>query len=178
MGIEKDFSKVKLFAGFIYHNSGTYRKVIGELENEFSVIDLASAEISFDKTTYYHEEMGSPLFKRFVSFSNLISPEKLPDIKIYCNQIERERAVAGRRAINLDPGYLSIANVVIATTKNHYHRIPLSRGIYAHMEYIFKKNKVETLPWTYPDFREEVYIDFFRQLKLLYRVNLQQNTPG
>lgn len=172
MGIEKEFKRVKLLIGIIFKNPEKYNIVKQRLENFFSPVDLESDKIPFDSTTYYNEEMGFPLFRRFLSFKNLISPEDLPDIKIFTNNIELETANLNKRSINLDPGYLSEANVIIATTKNYYHRIPLQKGIYAHMEYVLKKNRVVPLDWTYPDFRKLEYIDFFSELKLLYKKNL------
>ena len=71
---------------------------------------------------------------------------------------------------------MSDANVIIATGKNHYHRVPLKRGIYAHLEYILKNKQISFLPWTYPDFQTESYLAFFRQLFVLFKQN-SRNTP-
>jgi hypothetical protein len=84
-------------------------------------------------------------------------------------------ARAGKRIINLDPGYMSDANVIIATSKNHYHRVPLKRGIYAHLEYVLKNKQISFLPWTYPDFQTESYLDFFRQLFVLFKQNSRKS---
>jgi hypothetical protein len=173
MGIEKEFQKVKLFSGFIYKDETVYRDVKEHLSAVFSPVDLESDAFNFDFTTYYNEEMGSPLFRRFVSFSELIRPEQLPDIKLLTNTIEIETACEGNRTVNLDPGYLSEANVIIATTKNYYHRVPLAKGIYAHMEYVIKGKKVCPLEWTYPDFKSEDYLVFFQQLGIVYKKNLK-----
>ncbi|UCH96452.1 MAG: DUF4416 family protein, partial [Candidatus Aminicenantes bacterium] len=86
---------------------------------------------------------------------------------------EIETSINGNRVVNLDPGYLSEANVIIATTKNHYHRVPLSKGIYAHMEYVIKKKKLVPLEWTYPDFKSSQYMDFFEKLIHIYKGNLK-----
>lgn len=172
MGTENQFKKVKLFAGFIYSNA--YKKLYDEikitLEKRFSTIDLESAEFPFNFTDYYNDEMGSPLLKRFVSFEKLISPEELPGIKLLTNRMEMETAAAGNRVINIDPGCLSDANVILATTKNHYHRVPLQKGIYAHMEYVIKKkNTLTPLEWTYPDFRTPGYMDFFKRMIPIFK---------
>ncbi|HLP46940.1 MAG TPA: DUF4416 family protein [Candidatus Kapabacteria bacterium] len=169
MGIEKEFNKVKLFSGIIYGNTRVYEEIKKILADLFSPVDLEVGPFDFVFTTYYNREMGSPLFRRFISFEKLISPEELPDIKIRTDQIEMETAVNGNRLINLDPGYLSEANVIIATTKNHYHRVPLSKGIYAHIEYVIKKKKIIPLEWTYPDFKTPQYIAFFERLNLLFK---------
>lgn len=174
MGVEKEFKKVKLFSGVIYSSSQVYEETRKKLEEIFSAVDLESGEFNFDFTTYYSQEMGSPLYRRFISFEELISPEQLPDIKIHTNKIEIETSINRNRVVNLDPGYLSEANVIIATTKNYYHRVPLSKGIYAHMEYVIKKKKLVPLEWTYPDFKTPRYMDFFECLVPIFKRNLKE----
>jgi hypothetical protein len=174
MGIESEFQKVKLFSGFIYREESIYKETKERLESAFSPVDLETEAIEFTFTTYYNEEMGTPLYRRFVSFSELIQPEQLPDIKLLTNDIEIETALDGKRTVNLDPGYLSDANVIIATTKNFYQRVPLQKGIYAHMEYVLKGKNFHTLEWTYPDFKSEKYLTFFKQLKDIYKASMKQ----
>lgn len=174
MGIEKEFHKVKLFSGVIYRDKKNYQDVKDKLTKTFSPVDLESEVFTFDFTTYYNEEMGSPLFRQFVSFSELIQPQQLPDIKLLTNKIEIETARDGNRTVNLDPGYLSEANVIIATTKNYYHRVPLAKGIYAHMEYVIRGKKICPLEWTYPDFKSAGYMEFFEQLRILYKNQLKE----
>lgn len=173
MGIEKEFHQVKLFSGFIYRDKDIYQSVKVKLARIFSPVELESEAFDFDFTTYYNEEMGTPLLRRFASFKTLIAPEQLPDIKLLTNQIEIETAAAGNRTINLDPGYLSEANVIIATTKNYYHRVPLQKGIYAHMEYVIKGKQICPLEWTYPDFKSSCYLDFFQELQQLYKQEMK-----
>jgi len=173
MGIQQEFKKVKLFCGLIYGSHDVYMDIAGKLRAVFSDVDVESQPFDFDFTAYYNEEMGSPLYRRFISFDRLIDPDRLPDVKAITNRIETVNAVDGKRVVNLDPGYLSDANVIIATTKNHYHRVPLANGIYAHMEYVLKKKKLEPLEWTYPDFRSPQYMAFFEQLIPIYRQNLK-----
>jgi hypothetical protein len=174
MGIEREFQKVKLFSGFIYRDDVTYREIKERLVSLYSPIDLESDVFDFfNFTTYYNNEMGAPLFRRFVSFKTLIQPERLPDIKLSANRIEIETAVNGNRTINLDPGFVSDANVIIATTKNYYHRVPLTKGIYAHMEYVIIGKDIRTMEWTYPDYKSPGYMDFFQRLVFLYKQDLK-----
>ncbi|MCP4217684.1 MAG: DUF4416 family protein [bacterium] len=174
MGMEQEFKPVKLFCGVIYNDPEGYASARRELQALYSPMDLESEEFTFDFTTYYNTEMGTPLYKRFMAFEALVSPLQLPDIKLLTNRMEIETASDGKRNINIDPGYLSDANVILATTKNHFHRIPLNKGIYAHMEYVIKKkNTLTTLEWTYPDFKSAQYMKFFRELILLYKSGLK-----
>ena len=171
MGQINEYKKVKLFCGLIFSQIVVAENVKVILAEHFSAIDSQSALIPFALTDYYQVEMGTPLFRQFVSFRELVSPERLPEIKIYTNRVEKQLARAGKRTINLDPGYMSDANVIIGTCKNHYHRVPLKRGIYAHLEYVLKNKQISFLPWTYPDFQSESYLLFFRQLFILFKQN-------
>lgn len=171
MGQINEFKKVKLFCGLIFSQTAASEKAKVLLEEHFSSIDSQSALIPFGITDYYQAEMGAPLFRQFVSFKELLAPEKLPEIKTITNRLEKQFAGSGKRIVNLDPGYLSDANVIIATSKNHYHRVPLNNGIYAHLEYVLKNKQLTFLPWTYPDFQTESYLAFFRQLFILFKQN-------
>ena len=119
----------------------------------------------FTATDYYFREMGSPLQRRFLLFSDLYCPSCLPAAKHFSNDLEIETALNGRRRVNIDPGFISPANVVIATCKNFAHRVPLQDGIYAHLEYVYRKGAFSTLDWTYPDFHQAEYRDFFKQAR-------------
>jgi hypothetical protein len=166
-----DFKKVKYFCGLLFASDQDATRAIDELSGIISAVDSRSAVIPFTITDYYQAEMGEPLFRQFVSFKGLRTPEKLPEIKQRAMELEAQLAVGGKRRVNLDPGYLSNANVIIATAKNHYHRVPLRDGIYAHIEYVLKDGKINFLPWTYPDFQTEPYLAFFRHLQDMFKMN-------
>jgi len=169
MGKISEFKKVKLFCGLIFNQDAAAAQAKVLLGEHFSAIDSQSPIIPFALTDYYQAEMGAPLHRQFISFEKLLAPEQLPEIKIFTNGLEKQLAGTGKRTINLDPGYISDANVIIATSKNHYHRVPLQRGIYAHLEYILKNKQLSFLPWTYPDFQTGEYLAFFRELYILFR---------
>lgn len=135
----------------------------------FGPSDSESTAIPFSSTDYYFPEMGQPLYRRFLSFQELISPERLPTIKRATNRLEKDLSEAGKRTVNIDPGYLSDVNVIIATSKNYYHRVPLQQGIYAHLEYVIRHRQPTPLEWTYPDFTSDAYIAFFKRLLELFR---------
>ena len=171
MGKIVPFKKAKLFCGLIFSRPEAAEEAMAVLADHFSPIDSRSAIIPFTATDYYREEMGEPLFRQFVSFQELLAPEKLPQAKIFTNRLEKRMAASAKRTVNIDPGIMSDANVIIATCKNHYHRVPLRRGIYAHLEYVLKNKQLSFLPWTYPDFQSEAYLAFFRELFVLFRQN-------
>ena len=177
MGKNKPFAKVKFFCGLLASQTEALEKAMVLLGGRFAPVDSQSVLIPFSLTDYYQAEMGTPLFRQFISFQGLLAPDTLPGMKIFTNTLENKMAVAGKRTVNIDPGYLSDANVVIATCKNHYHRVPLARGIYAHLEYVLKNKQIHFLPWTYPDFQSEDYLVFFRRLFVLFKQESRNHAP-
>jgi len=177
MGKIKNPKKVKLFIGAIFSQES---KLILEdlkekLVKKFGPIDLESKIIPFDCTTYYEKETGPHLQKIFFSFKRLIDPERLAEIKIWTNQLETKLAQRYKtfpRPVNLDPGYLTLANLVLATTKGQAHRIYLRKGIYAEVTLLYQKGKFVPLPWTYPDFRQDSYHQFFLEVRKIYKKQL------
>lgn len=139
------------------------------LRQKFGPCDLCGELFSFDAfSLYYAEEMGTGLQKRFLSFANMIRLDELADIKNFTNAIEQECASDSQRRINIDPGYLTHAQMVLATTKDYSHRIYLGKGIHAELTYIISKQGFRTLEWTYPDYREEWAKEFFLEVRRKY----------
>jgi hypothetical protein len=138
------------------------------LSKKFGEIDLVSDLFPFDYTDYYTQEMGGNLQKKFISFSEMVTIETLPDIKNFTNAVEQQYANDGKRRINIDPGYVTHAQMVLATTKPYTHRIYLGKGIYAELTYICRRKVFHSLELTYPDYREQFSIDFFQQVREKY----------
>jgi len=143
----------KFFCGLLFPATYNVDGIYKLLEANFKdVIDIKSDIIDFDFTTYYNPEMGDNLKRQWVSFKTLLNPDRLADIKIMTNDIESSLTKENKRIINIDPGYLTLANVILASTKDFSHRIYLSKGIYAEVTTIYKKDGFIKLPWTYPDY--------------------------
>ena len=161
---------VKLIIGIICNDSELIDKVLLQLEGLYGKIDSKSDLMDFDKTIYYNEEMGQGLKKIFVSFEKLIKPEDIIDIKLKTNEIEDSLTYhnTSNRRINLDPGYISAANLILATTKDFSHRIYLGRGIFAEVTLIYSKGRYNILDWTFPDFRQEKYHRYFIKVREIY----------
>jgi hypothetical protein len=177
MAQPKPFAPVKLVCGVIYREEALYEEVRRRLIAEWGPVDRESPAFVFDLTNYYEPEMGPNLKRRFLSFSGLVTPEILPQAKLRTIELEeavrRETGAAGR-PVNIDPGYLTASALVMATAKDFSHRIPLGRGIYAHLEFLFKKTGVKTLDWTYLDFRRGPCQEFFRTVRELYMRQLRE----
>ncbi|HEX2694785.1 MAG TPA: DUF4416 family protein [Acidobacteriota bacterium] len=171
MADPKPFTLVKLVCGIISSAPAAAAEAERRLAALYGAVDLRSPAFSFDLTDYYEAEMGPRLERRFLSFAELIRPEALAGIKLRTNALEEEiRHDSGSalRVVNLDPGYVTAAALIMATAKDFAHRIPLREGIYAHLEFLFSRTGVKILDWTYPDLRGEGYREFFRDVRTRY----------
>ena len=176
MGAIRQLNPVKLFVGVLVSHS----KLIPEVEQRLSIvygpIDHRSPVIPFDFTDYYESEMGDIIDRVFFSFERLIEADQIPEIKRQTNQFEEEMAPlfqSVKRPVNLDPGYIELAKVVLASTKNFYHRIYLGRGIFGETTMHFKNNTYQFFPWTYPDYQSKDYQEFFLKIRHIYRTQLR-----
>ena len=144
------------------------------LTNQLETVDWVSPELFFDRTRYYAGEMGWPLYRRFISFEDLTSPERLVQLKHKTNGLEQQTVTNEKRKINIDPGYISPERLILATGKNFTHRVYLSQGIYADLTLIFQKGCFTPLPWTYPDYADPAIIQLFNQVRENYMKALKQ----
>jgi hypothetical protein len=142
-------------------------------EREFGPVAAISEAFDFNETDYYAAEMGAGLKKQFWVFATPIDPSRLAAIKLTTNFWEAEYAGlkthAEPRPINLDPGYLTLAKLVLASTKDHAQRIYLSHGIYAEVTLQYRSGGWQPLPWTYPDYRRDDFQAFFTASRELLR---------
>lgn len=173
----KAFHPVKLVCGIMFSQVGHLQKAEARLIESYGPPDSRSPHFDFDLTDYYEPQMGKNLKRTFLSFLGLIPPERLSEIKVRTNELEedirREFKTTGR-IINLDPGYLTQAALIMATAKDFSHRIPLSHGIFAHLEFLFTKTGIRRLDWTYPDFLKEGYQEYFLSVRKIYLAQLRQ----
>ncbi len=174
MGSVKSPLPVILFSGII--TQPDYKdQAIQVLEKEFGKIIEETPYIKFDHTDYYEKEMGKNLLRKWVTFSYLMDPGNIYKIKHRTNEIELEHAIDNKRVFNLDPGYVSLQNMVLVTTKSYSHRIYLQQGIYGEVTLIYRKKEgFIPLEWTYPDYREKIAIDFFNKTRLLLKELLKK----
>lgn len=175
MGLAKQQPPVKLIIGCIFNNTQIFNKTRVKLQNRFGIIDFESQEIDFNYTDYYENEFGKLLKRKFISFKKLIPPENLYKIKTYTNILEQKLTRLNKRQINLDPGYLDLAKLVLATTKDFSHRIYLNKGIYAEITLTYHNQTFVPLDWTYPDYRTPEYIEILNSLREIYANQIQNS---
>lgn len=181
MAEPKPFRPVKLICGILASSDAAFEAAEARLADLGGEFDARSERFPFEATDYYQPEMGPGLRRSFVSFVQLIDPTALSGIKLRTNGLEEDvrKAFGGSgRLVNLDPGYLTPAALIMATAKDFSHRIPLGAGIYAHLELLFWKGGVRRLEWTYPDFRPSAYEPFFLEARRVYLRQLRERRPS
>ena len=151
---ERQYQKNLLFMG-ILSTRGFPDSIREKLVDSFGPISYISPSMPFTFTDYYNPEMGEGIERFFISFSRLISPDALADAKTITNAIELDEAIDGKRKINLDPGLISEASVILATTKNRAHRIAIGHNLYAEVTLIYQNHGFVSFPWTYADYRSD-----------------------
>lgn len=165
MGKVKSPEPALLFIGALYSDAGIFDHSKEILEKNFGDILLTSPSIKWDYSSYYKDELGWPLFRQFIFFKNLIDPKILVDIKLKTNEIEDALSSRGKRCINLDPGYLTLSKIILASTKNYAHRIYLGKGIYGEVTLIYKDGTYNPHLYTYRDYQDKMYIDIFMNVR-------------
>ena len=162
------YQPVKLITGFIFKEEAALKKAKKILEKRFGGADFESRDLAFIYTDHYEKEFGKNLKRRFISFQKLISIQSLPKIKIITNLIEKKLSSNGLRLINIDPGYLNLAKLVLATTKHYNHRIYLNRGIFAEITLFYQGQTFKPWEWTYPDYQSPQYLEIFNRIREIY----------
>lgn len=176
MGEAVEPQPAKLIVGVITAKGAPVGEVRTHLEASYGKIDLETAWLPFVATRYYEREMGPDLQKILWSFESLIAPDELAPIKRGTNALERALAPHDgqrwRRCVNLDPGYVDLAKLVLATTKDRQHRLYIGQGIYAEVTLRFTGGHFVPWEWTYPDYRTPEYLTFFEAVRRRYRQQL------
>ena len=132
----------KLLVGVLTSIPEILPSVERELSALYGTIDSKSERFPFIWTRYYDETMGQPIYRYFLGFENLIDPSSIADIKVATNELESafvSEWTQVTRPVNLDPGYIEESKLVLASTKNFYHRILVARSIYAEVTLHFEK---------------------------------------
>ncbi len=169
VSVPRDPQPVKLIASVIYGDEGIDRIAIDRLAGRFGEPDSVSPEMRFDFTDYYAPEFGAGLMRRVVSFRELVSPGALPDIKLFTNAVETTLAREdGRRRVNIDPGYIALCHLVLASCKPFAHRPYLGNGVYADLTLLYRGKTFEPLPWTFPDYRSAQMIGLLNRIREQY----------
>ena len=156
-------SKGLLFFSFLYRSDLFTEEVFTQkVESLFGTFMTHSPEFN-PLAQYYAKEMGDiSLLNRIFYVSTRSYPrEFLLTSKLMALEWERQWAIESKRMVNVDTGLISAESFILATTKNYSHRVFLGQNIFADLTYHCFEGTYQTLPWTYPDFKDQAKIDFF-----------------
>ena len=175
---------VKLIVGALSRYSRAFEMARLRMVGRFGPVDIESDLIPFTFTEYYAGQMGINLLRKFFAFERLVDPGILPDVKVWTNRMEAEIgamvSIDVPRPLNLDPGYLTLAKVVLASTKDFAHRVYLREGIYGEVTLQFEKGgTLASFPWTFPDFKSSPdYHAFLFQVRQKHAQQLKRARPA
>ncbi len=179
MGEISTHQPVLLICALVSRYPNALRWGIDQLIKSYGPVALESPVYDFTETTYYNATMGEDLRKQFVAFETLVQPDAIVDAKRATNQMEQDyiaqHSDPEERPLNLDPGYISTAKLVLATTKDRDHRLYMAKGIYAEVTLYFRQKQWCGSRWTYPDYQREDFQEYFSKcrnwLKERYRAS-------
>ena len=169
---------VLLFAAITSRYETAIEWSIERATADWGRVALQSSVFDFTETSFYNDSMGQDLKKQLFAFEPLIAPDALPQQKVRSNQWEDEfnngSEYPEKRPLNIDPGYVTEAKLVLATTKDRDHRIYLSDGILAEITLHFQSGKWQKSRWTYPDYQREDFQDFLTKCREYLRQRLRE----
>jgi hypothetical protein len=81
--------------GLLSSDAVLFTQAAAKLRESYGPVDVESAVFAWNTTSYYREEMGENLLRKFVVFEPLVSPEDLIRIKLETNALQpRTRPIA------------------------------------------------------------------------------------
>lgn len=173
MGTPAEPRPVRFFVSIIYQENGHMSEIENNLVTLFGEILSRTSPSPFLHTKYYEREMGPGLMRYFLLFRPLRTREELPSIKLKTNEYETAASIEGKRIVNIDPGYITLEQVILATTKGYTHRVYLGKGIYADLTLIYTGGSFGSLPWTYPDYGSPETISMLNNWRDEYKADLR-----
>lgn len=138
--------------GLMFQPDFDLDRLLKRLSGRYGPIHFAGDSYRFsDYTDYYEPELGPNLQRRWYVFENLFEREKLKARKLFTNGLEKKFSEADQRRVNVDPGYLTGAKLVLASRKNESHRIYLGQQVFAEVTLKYAHGSWRPFDWTYPD---------------------------
>lgn len=176
------FPKALVLVGLLYgEDKGTTNgltQVLYGLEPILGPPILKGPVFPFDYTDYYEPEMGTSLVRVYMAFECLMSPAHLVDLKHETAALEVSSAVSGQRTVNIDPGYIDINKVVLASWKEGLYKVYLGSGVWADPVAHYYEKEFHCEDWTFPDIRSKEHFSFFKEARGLYKKLMKQLRDG
>ncbi|KAF0181049.1 MAG: hypothetical protein FD164_1600 [Nitrospirae bacterium] len=166
------------FISTLFADSTVFVAVCDELEKKFGSILMESPTWPWDYAEHYSDEMGSKLCRRYLFFAASVGQDEIAAAKLTTNEIEQRFTEDGKRQINLDPGYLTLAKVVLASTKDYSHRLYLGSGIFAELTLTYQQGRFSGAMNTYRDYLDERSLRVFSLARRLFSLLFDKEKAG
>lgn len=181
MGEVKKTQAVKFIVGILAIDEDALAKANELIGRQLGPVESQSEAWPFSSTKYYAKEMSETLVRQFVSLAQPTDPVELVKLKLASNSLElthaQEHGRGQRRAINLDPGYITPAKLILASTKDFSHRVYLERGIFGEVTLQYVHGSWRSFDWSFPDYTEQRYHGFFSQVRSGLLEQLRKQEP-
>jgi hypothetical protein len=139
----------------LFNTDENYNLAINKLIQTFGQIKTKSHIYNFTFSNYYEKEMGKNLKKQILIFKKQINKLDLIKIKQQTTEIEKQLATNNNRNVNLDPGYLSEKEFVLASNKPKSWKQKLDETTHAHTILTFNNNQIKQFHHTFPEFKDK-----------------------
>lgn len=166
MGRTKQAQPTILTFALLYNDEEYKTKALELIRNHFGELAETSVTSAFDYSRYYEKEIGPNLTRQYFAVAGTFYQGDIAEVKITANKIEDELADAqGNRRVNIDPSYVTIAKLIVPTTKDATYRVYIRDGIYAQPMLYFLDNTFVPWEWTYNDYTQPEAIEFFNRVR-------------
>lgn len=173
LGTPKPHGPALLLVAIFSRHEQALDWVLARIARDWGAAGIVSERFEFSETQYYAREMGEQLKKQFLVGQDLFDPQWLPARKLQSNSWELEYANLGiapePRPLNIDPGYVTLTKLVLASTKDRAHRLYMADGIYAEESLFYLDGRWQGRPWTYPDYLRADFHAFFDKARELLK---------
>jgi len=178
MGVLLRQKPVKLVASVIFRDEKYWEYAWKKLKRLYGLLEPFEKNMPFDYTDYYCKEFGKPLKRKLICFKKLVRKDGISKIKIATNGIEDSCRKDGKRTVNIDPGYVTEAKLVLLTTKDYVHRIYIGGKIFAECTLFFQDGTFNAWPWTYPDYGSKELVEYFNGVREMYMKDIKGLSPA
>lgn len=155
--------------GILGPDSENFDNIISLFVEHFGETVHQGPIVDFDQTDYYEREFGKALKRYYIAFEDLIDATELAWIKRWTWDLELKLANDGLRSINIDPGYLDLTRIVLASFKEGPQKLYLGDEVWADLVLWYSHANYQRLPWTFPDLKDTRHDKFFIKMRTRYK---------
>lgn len=162
---------------FIIQNQDTWSEsILSSLIENFGPTSYKGTLFPFTSGSYYYSEMGQPLYRGVISFSQLWQTQYMVEAKLKATEIEKKLSTENKRKFNIDVGYFDQDKLVLASFKRSGPKLYLKQGVYADMLLLYQKGSFVPFEWAFADFKADTYYKDLLAVRERYKKALRQNS--